>query len=85
MTTGERDYDVIVAGGGLAGMIAACSVAFYSDQSLRVLVIDRNLSSSLGKKTVTGWVCGDAVGRRQLITCQRELGSNGITLKSNTM
>src|SRR6476469_135666 len=74
MTTGERDYDVIVAGGGLAGMIAACSVAFYSDQSLRVLVIDRNLSSSLGKKTVTGWICGDAVGKKAVDYMSKRIG-----------
>jgi flavin-dependent dehydrogenase len=59
----KRDYDVIVAGGGLAGMIVASSAAYYSKQSLRILVIDRNAFPTLGKKTVTGWVCGDAVGK----------------------
>ncbi len=58
-----RDYDIIVAGGGLAGLIVATSAAYYSNQSLRILVVDRNEISQLGKKTVSGWVCGDAVGK----------------------
>ncbi len=60
------DYDVIVAGGGLAGMIVASSTAFYSKQSLKVLVIDRNPITDLGKKTINGWVCGDAVGKNSV-------------------
>jgi len=57
------DYDVIVAGGGLAGMIAAQSAAFYSKQRLSILVIDRNPEPTVGKKTISGWICGDAVGK----------------------
>ncbi len=60
------DYDVIVAGGGLAGMIVASSAAFYSKQSLKILVVDRNPISELGKKTLNGWVCGDAVGKNSV-------------------
>lgn len=52
-----------MAGGGLAGLIVATSAAYYSRQSIRILVVDRNPISQLGKKTVTGWVCGDAVGK----------------------
>jgi digeranylgeranylglycerophospholipid reductase len=59
----KRDYDIIVAGGGLAGLIVASSAAYYSNQSLRILVIDRNATPQQGKKTVSGWVCGDAVGK----------------------
>jgi digeranylgeranylglycerophospholipid reductase len=59
----ERDYDIIVAGGGLAGLIVASSAAYYSNQSLRILVIDRNPLSEQGRKTVSGWICGDAVGK----------------------
>ena len=58
-----RDYDIVVAGGGLAGLIVATSAAYYSKQLLRILVVDRNEISQLGKKTVSGWVCGDAVGK----------------------
>lgn len=59
----KTDYDIIVAGGGLAGMISAQSVAYYSNQRLSVLVIDRNPEPMLGKKTINGWICGDAVGK----------------------
>ena len=61
-----RDYDIIVAGGGLAGMIVASSAAYYSKQSLKILVVDRNASPQLGKKTISGWVCGDAVGKNSV-------------------
>ena len=60
---GQRDYDIIVAGGGLAGMIVATSAAYYSKQSLKILIIDRNVFPQQGMKTISGWVCGDAVGQ----------------------
>jgi flavin-dependent dehydrogenase len=63
MSSSSRDYDIIIAGGGLAGLIVAASAAYYSRQSFRTLVVDRNEISQLGKKTVMGWVCGDAVGK----------------------
>jgi flavin-dependent dehydrogenase len=59
----KTDYDIIVAGGGLAGMISAQSAAFYSKQKLSILVIDRNQEPAVGKKTINGWICGDAVGK----------------------
>ena len=59
----KRDYDIIVAGGGLAGLIVASSAAYYSKQSLKILVVDRNPISEQGRKTVSGWICGDAVGK----------------------
>jgi digeranylgeranylglycerophospholipid reductase len=58
-----RDYDIIVAGGGLAGLIVAASAAYHSNQSMKILVVDRNAIPQQGKKTVSGWVCGDAVGK----------------------
>lgn len=57
------DYDVIVAGGGLAGTIAAQSVSYYSNQQLKILVVDRNPSNLPGRKSVGGWICGDAVSK----------------------
>ncbi|MDX1596533.1 MAG: NAD(P)/FAD-dependent oxidoreductase [Nitrosopumilaceae archaeon] len=57
------DYDVIVAGGGLAGTIAAQSVSHYSNQGLKVLVVDRSPSNLPGQKSVSGWICGDAVSK----------------------
>jgi digeranylgeranylglycerophospholipid reductase len=59
----KTDYDLIVAGGGLAGMIAAQSAAHYSNQRLSILVIDRNPPILLGRKSINGWVCGDAVSK----------------------
>jgi len=65
-STNEMDYDIIIAGGGLAGMIVACSAAYHSRQSLRILVVDRNPIYDIGKKTLTGWICGDAVGKNSV-------------------
>lgn len=62
----EYDHDVIVAGGGIAGLITASSIAHHSKQNLSILVIDRNPESELGKKTGGGWVCGDAVSKASL-------------------
>lgn len=59
----KTDYDLIVAGGGLAGMIAAQSAAHYSNQKLSILVIDRNPPIMLGRKSINGWICGDAVSK----------------------
>lgn len=59
----KRDYDIIVAGGGLAGLIVASSAMYYSKQSMKILVVDRNAIPQQGRKTVSGWVCGDAVGK----------------------
>lgn len=56
-------YDVIVAGGGLAGTVVALSVAHYSNQGLRVLVVDRNPQYMPGRKSLAGWVCGDACSK----------------------
>ena len=49
----KRDHDIIIAGGGLAGMITASSAAYYSGQTLRILVVDRNPLCEVGKKTIT--------------------------------
>jgi len=57
------DYDVIVAGGGLAGTVAAQSVAYYAKQGLSILVIDRSPKFMPGSKNVSGWICGDAVSK----------------------
>ena len=59
----KTDYDVIVAGGGLAGTIAAQSVSYYSNQKLSILVIDRNSEFMPGRKSFSGWTCGDAVSK----------------------
>jgi len=57
------DYDVIIAGGGLAGTITAQSIAHYSNQNVRILVLDRNPEFLPGRKSLAGWVCGDACSK----------------------
>lgn len=64
--TMKTDYDVIIAGAGIAGMVTAASAAKHSNQNLRILVIDRNSRQEVGKKTGSGWVCGDAVSKNSL-------------------
>ncbi|HUK28907.1 MAG TPA: NAD(P)/FAD-dependent oxidoreductase [Candidatus Acidoferrales bacterium] len=70
----NTDYDVIVAGAGVAGMISATSAAKHSKQSLKILVIDRNSRAEAGKKTAAGWVCGDAVSKGSIEYLQHEVG-----------
>ncbi len=62
----ELDYDVIIAGGGMSGLITAASIGHHSKGSARVLVIDRNAEDEPGKKTHNGWTCGDATSKRSL-------------------
>jgi geranylgeranyl reductase family protein len=70
----DTDYDVIIAGAGIAGMVTAASAAKHSSQNLKILVIDRNSRDEAGKKTSTGWVCGDAVSKNSLEYLEREVG-----------
>ncbi len=70
----ETDYDIIVAGAGLAGMIAATSASIYSRQSLSILVVDRNPQPVAGKKTINGWICGDAVGKNSVDYMTQHIG-----------
>lgn len=72
--TMKPDHDVIVAGGGIAGLITASSVAYHSKQNLSILVIDRNSKSEMGKKTGGGWVCGDAVSNASLDFLESHVG-----------
>ncbi|MFQ6011451.1 MAG: NAD(P)/FAD-dependent oxidoreductase [Nitrososphaerales archaeon] len=68
------DHDVIVAGGGMAGLITAASVAKHSKQKLDILVVDRNSRPEAGKKTINGWICGDAVSKRSVDNIAKEIG-----------
>lgn len=67
----ESSYDVIVAGAGLAGTLAAASA---SKAGAKVLLIDRNMPEEPGKKTNWGWVCGDAVAKSHTDFIKDELG-----------
>ncbi len=70
----KPEYDVIIAGGGMSGLIAAASVAHYSKQRARVLVLDRNPQSEPGKKTHNGWTCGDAASKNSVNYLTTNLG-----------
>ncbi len=67
------DYDIIVAGGGVAGLTTAIS-AKHTNQNLSVLVVDRNPIEEVGKKSPNGWVCGDAVSKRSLEYASKNSG-----------
>jgi digeranylgeranylglycerophospholipid reductase len=60
------DFDVVIAGGGMSGLITAASIGHHSRGKARVLVVDRNPESEPGKKTHNGWTCGDATSKRSL-------------------
>ncbi len=59
----SKEYDLIVAGAGMSGSLAATMAA---KQGLNVLLLDRNRPEEAGKKTNWGWVCGDAVAKNHL-------------------
>ncbi len=50
----------------MAGLITAATIAEYSKQNARILVVDRNSEDEPGKKTSAGWICGDAVSKNSL-------------------
>ena len=62
----KTDYDVIIAGGGIAGVLTATSIAINSKEKLKILIIDINKKEELGKKTVNGWICGDATSKNSI-------------------
>ena len=65
------NYDVIVAGAGLAGSLAAATAA---KSGLKTLLLDRNRESEVGKKTNWGWVCGEAVAAEHINFVKSKLG-----------
>lgn len=70
----KADYDVVVAGGGMAGLITAASIGHHSEGKASVLIIDRNPESEPGKKTHNGWTCGDATSKRSLDYLAEHIG-----------
>lgn len=58
----------------MAGLITAAAIAKYSNQNSRILVIDRNPRPDAGKKTISGWICGDAVSKRSVDYLKSEIG-----------
>ncbi len=67
----QNSYDVIVAGAGIAGTLAATTAAKHG---AKVLLIDRNNPNEPGKKTNWGWVCGDAVAAAHLDFVKEKTG-----------
>ncbi len=67
----EDKYDVIVAGAGMAGSLAA---AVAAKSGLKVALLDRNKEHEVGKKTNWGWVCGDAVADSHLKFIKEKIG-----------
>jgi len=67
----EEAFDVIVAGAGIAGAIAAATAA---KKGAKTLLLDRNKKEEVGKKTNWGWVCGDAVSKVHLDFLAKETG-----------
>jgi len=80
----EESYDIIVAGAGMSGSLAAGVAAKLGRN---VLLLDRNPSEHVGKKTPWGWTCGDAVAGSHLdfVTARTKLsfGSPELDLKVN--
>ena len=67
-----KDYDVIVAGSGLAGTLAATMAA---RGGASVLLLDRNDEINTGRKTVWGWTCGDAVAASHMEFIEKNTGA----------
>ncbi|MEM0312681.1 MAG: NAD(P)-binding protein, partial [Thermoplasmatales archaeon] len=67
-----EEYEIIVAGAGISGSTAA---AMAGKMGKDVLLIDRNSAQEPGKKTLWGWVCGDAVARSHIQFVEKNLGN----------
>jgi flavin-dependent dehydrogenase len=67
----EKQYDIIVAGSGISGCLSAAGAA---KGGAKVLLLDRNDYSQVGKKTNWGWVCGDAVAKTHVDFVNKEIG-----------
>lgn len=67
----EQQYDIVVAGAGIAGCLSAAGAA---REGASVLLLDRNDNAQVGKKTNWGWVCGDAVAKTHVDFLEKELG-----------
>jgi len=64
----NTDYDVIVAGGGLTGTVAAQAISHYSNQNLSILSIDRNPETCLGESQILVGHVVMHVQKKQLIS-----------------
>ena len=69
-------YDVIIAGGGLAGTVTAQAISHYTNQNASILVVDRNTQYTPGRKSLAGWVCGDACSKDAVDYMSEHIGVN---------
>ena len=67
----HTEYDIIVAGAGIAGALAAAAAA---RGGAKVVMLDRNPDTTVGKKTNWGWVCGDAVAKTHIDFIHKKIG-----------
>ena len=67
----HEEYDIVVAGAGIAGALAAAAAA---RGGAKVVMLDRNPDTTEGKKTNWGWVCGDAVAESHLDFVHKQIG-----------
>jgi len=69
----KPEFDVVIVGGGVAGCMTATTLGKRA-KGCRILLVDRNPTPEVGKKTTLGWICGDAVGERHMKFVQEKLG-----------
>ncbi len=67
----HTEYDIIVAGAGIAGALAAAAAA---RGGAKVVMLDRNPDTTVGKKTNWGWICGDAVAKTHIDFIHKKIG-----------
>src|SRR2546428_571527 len=60
---------------GIAGCMAAATIALKGKGDVSVLLLDRNPPQDVGKKNTLGWVCGDAVGEHHIKYVQDRIGA----------
>ncbi len=65
------EYDIVVAGAGISGALAAAAAA---RGGAKVVMLDRNPDTTVGKKTNWGWVCGDAVAKTHIDFIHKKIG-----------
>ncbi len=70
----REETDVVVVGAGIAGCMAAATVALKGRGQVGVTLLDRNPPHEAGKKNTLGWVCGDAVGEHHIKYVHDRLG-----------
>jgi len=67
----HTEYDIVVAGAGISGALAAAAAA---RGGAKVVMLDRNPDTTIGKKTNWGWVCGDAVAKTHIDFIHKKIG-----------